>query len=185
MRKFYTTLIFAAALISNLHGQDTITPINYAAVVQVDSIPREVLFSTARKWFSEEFADYKSIVQFEDKEEGVITVKAIIYTKNYNDEYLYGQFACNVRCQISIYVKDGKYRYEFSNFIHDCIDNGQYKDLVKENSLGILTNEKSYTKNSRNAYQKLWNETILSVDANVQDLINSLKKAMSSPIKNW
>lgn len=47
-------------------------------------------------------------------------------------------YPCNVRFKLSIWVKDGRYKYEFTDFIDECLFEGSYS------TLGVLTNREVY-----------------------------------------
>jgi hypothetical protein len=85
-------------------------------VVLVDSVKRNDLFIRAQKWFSEIFIDSARVLEITDKEAGVLTGKAgFCYEESYwGSELITG----SIIFTISIYVKDGEYKYEIGNFNH-------------------------------------------------------------------
>ena len=92
------------------------TAISFTDVVKVDSTSKDVLFQRARDWFNNTFRNSKEVLQIQDKETGEISGKGIFssYVKHstlgvdnsYNNDF---------RFQITIWVKDGKYKYLLSD----------------------------------------------------------------------
>jgi len=92
------------------------TAISFTDIVKVDSTSKDVLFQRARDWFNNTFRNSKEVLQIQDKETGEISGKGIFssYVKHstlgvdnsYNNDF---------RFQITIWVKDGKYKYLLSD----------------------------------------------------------------------
>lgn len=106
--------VFLFALKINAQ-QDTL--IAYSDIVQTDSIGQNQLFINARDWFNKTFNSSKDVLQIIDKENGQLSGKGILggtFTVKY-----WGDYTSPIDCSFSIdiKVKEGKYKYSFTNFI--------------------------------------------------------------------
>lgn len=97
---------------------DSITnKITYTEVVHTDStLLTADLFTLARIWFAETFRTSGAVIQMEDKQSGVLIGKAEV-------PILYKALGVthdlqNVLFTLSIYFKDGRYKYEATDFIY-------------------------------------------------------------------
>lgn len=82
----------------------------FTGVVSVDStITKNQLYQKSRQWFAEIFKSSKSVIENEDKDEGIIYGKGIIDMKD--DAQGYVSFALSIRC------KDGRIKYTFNDFM--------------------------------------------------------------------
>lgn len=151
-------------------------PLLYTEVIKVDSnIFKNILFERARAWLNDKFRNYKEVSQIQDKESGELSIKGILFTHYLNSMAGSGAY-CNVRFKLSIWVKDGRYKYEFTDYNDECfVASGSYY------SLGILTNrevfkEKGFAKKYLN---DLWIEVKYQTDKETNEMISSLKAEMS------
>ena len=111
------------------------TAISFTDIVKVDSTSKDVLFQRARDWFNNTFRNSKEVLQIQDKETCEISGKGIFssYVKHstlgvdnsYNNDF---------RFQITIWVKDGKYKYSLTD-----IDNYRAGDNNQWIAFGIIT----------------------------------------------
>lgn len=97
---------------------------NYTGVVQVDSTPAKTLQSRAKLFVAESFKSAKDVIQLDDAESGVIVVKGNIAPVVKvpligKMEYGYVHFTAKIQ------VKDGKYKYTFSEFDHEAHGNNE------------------------------------------------------------
>ncbi|MDP3352435.1 MAG: DUF4468 domain-containing protein [Flavobacteriaceae bacterium] len=163
------------------------TPLIFTDVVQVDSIiSKDILYNRARAWLNDVFIDYKEVSQIQDKEAGELSVKGIIFTRYLKNGFgtPVSEWPCNVRCKITIWVKDGRYKFEFSDYYDRC-------SSLESSSLGQLTSKEILE--SRYKWQKKiinenWNEAKLGATNKTKELIISLKEAMNkgeSDTNNW
>jgi len=186
MKKLLLPLLFICSL---SYGQkeplilpiDSITnKITYSEVVKVDSVSKQELFSRAREWFAKAYKNSSKVIQMEDKESGKIVGKALmqVYHKALGMTFESGY----INYTISIYIKDGKYKYEFVDFYHT----GQY--VGNGNRIpdyGICENMiHTKDKNMGISYQKTYNYYLLQMDRNITVLVEDLKLSMLSKSKN-
>lgn len=162
--------------------------ITYTEVVLVDSsTTKQELYSKAREWFAKTYVSSTNVLQMEDKENGKLIGKALMEVsfKTILGTNFPGGF---INYTISIYLKDGKYKYEFTNFHHTgtIAYNGQ-KVPDGGDCESIILKKKGLTGNSyKNTYQSFF----IQMDENIKVLIESLKSAMVKNSKqkindNW
>src|SRR6266542_1007820 len=113
----YFGIIFMFSLQSLISAAQNDTLITYSEIVNVDSTTKDQLFQNARQWYNEIFVSSKEVLQIVDKETGELSGKGLL--KSYYDYRVMGKrkYDCYYKFSIDIKVKDGKYKYTFSNFI--------------------------------------------------------------------
>jgi len=116
MKKIISLLILSS-LTFHVFGQEKFLDIlplqdsivTYSGVVQVDSADMNTLYLRAKKWFVMTYKSAKDVIQLDDKENGEITGKGDFKIEYYN-------LAPNISHTISIFVKDGRYKYVITQF---------------------------------------------------------------------
>lgn len=94
-------------------------PIAYTEVVVVDStMSSKDLFSKALNFITLNFRSANNVIQLKDEENGKIICKGNTSFSNNRPEYVDG--VINFTLQIS--VKNGKYKYDFTDFVHEAFD---------------------------------------------------------------
>lgn len=183
MKKIKNLLLFSALTllsVSNALGQketpklpiDSLTnKITYSEVVYVDSLAnKQELFSRAREWFAKAYNSANNVIQMEDKENGKIVGKALIqvYHKSLGSNLPVG----HINYTISIYLKDGRYKFEITDFYHTgdgnkTPDYGVCEKMINttDKTMGI-------------SHQKYYNNYLSQTDTNIKALIVNLKSAM-------
>lgn len=146
----------------------------YTEVVSVDSVSAEELFNRARYFVAQTFNDPEYVTKIEDKENGLVYVKAAFY---YNPKILLSSALTPgpVRYQLKISVKDNKYKYELFDFYHDS-------------SLGLKIGEIFESEiyqgplpkmGGKNQYQKIYKDIWLQTISHSVGLISALKTSMN------
>ena len=127
-----TTVLLLMINSITTYGQTVLT---YTEVIQVDSVTNIELYNRAKLWFATVYNSSNDVLQLENKEEGQLIGKAIM---KYNPTVLSGSETTkgSIKYTIKIFVKDGRYKYEISDFIHDPVGN-QYG----KSSLGLITTD--------------------------------------------
>lgn len=185
MKKLLLPLLFICSL---SYGQKTslILPIDsitnkitYSEVIKVDSVNKQELFSRAREWFAKAYKNSSKVIQMEDKESGKIVGKALmqVYHKALGMSFESGY----INYTISIYIKDGRYKYEFVDFYHtgQLVSGGRIPDYgICENM--INTKDKTIGM----SYQKTYNYYLFQMNNNINALVEDLKLSMLSKSKN-
>ena len=100
-------LIFLVAFPFCAMSQEQIA---FSESIYVSEVYKNELFIRGREWFNENFNSSKDVLQIADKESGELSGKGImnvVYAFRYLGERV---FTTEVRFQMSVWVKDGKYK---------------------------------------------------------------------------
>lgn len=90
--------------------------IEYTEVIQVDSAAAGQLFSNAKQYFATAFVSAKDVTQLADPDAKTIVVKYMIPVSWKSFGITQSGF---VRPVLTIQMKDGKYRYSFTDLLWD------------------------------------------------------------------
>ena len=165
---------------------DSITnKITYTNVVHTDStLLTEDLFTLARIWFAETFRTSRAVIQMEDKQSGVLIGKAEV-------PILYKSLGVthdlqNVLFTLSLYFKDGRYKYEVTDFIYQQQSPSpliEFNDIPFEyiyfnKDLGV----RKYNKKTRLSFVSQLDTQIKLI---LNDLTSSMKKKNSPVNSEW
>jgi hypothetical protein len=163
------------------YAQISDTAMTFTKVVFVDStLKSPELYERAREWFALTYRSSKEVLQVEDKDNFKLIGKGAF---KYISDIYYGSEGTKgwVYYTITVQVKDGKYKYELSNFIHE----GNVVNPAGYFSFGLITSAQecpspiSYsTQNWRN---KVWNDIKMNVNRDAYLTINSLTGSMNKP----
>lgn len=164
-------ILFLFASINNkIVAQEVVLPhnqetglIEFTGLVKVDSsLTQQVLYAKAREWFANSFKSAKDVIQMDDKVAGIIVGKG-----NFSERKSGGIIHFTLKVQ----VKDGRYKYWFSNFIHE--------EPIRGYSGGSLENEKPDC-GYMLMFKRVWKEYIpIAVNLHVNSMIQSLKDGLS------
>ncbi len=154
-------------------------PVNYSEAIEVPNVEKNELFLRGREWFNDNFKSSKDVLQVIDKETGELSGKGfmeVVYTFRYMGER---NAIADVKFQISVWVKDGKYKYELTNFYIPSRDG-----FVE---FGLITSSNETNKTFPGYSAKKLNEMYLSIKQNTETkaklLIEDLKLKMSKKYK--
>lgn len=188
MKKLFVFSVITLFSLTSLFGQngmpnlpiDSVSgKITYKEVVFVDSLSnKQELFSRAREWFAKAYKSSTSVIQMEDKENGKIVGKALIPIFY---KYMGMQPGGNINYTISIYVKDGRYKYEITDFYHTGINIGNYPIPDGGACERLITEKKGMYGMS---YNKTYELYLFQTDDNIKSLISELKTAMKTKATN-
>lgn len=187
-------LMFVPAI--TIAQTDSLAPIEFTEVVNIDSATKVQLFEQGRRWFAATFGDSKSVLEISDKESGELTGKGNVkfyHTLNNTITDYESEYSGIITFQISILFKDGKYKVTITNFTHEAthkiisqygsrgpvsVGRLYYKTVlhpvIKGNGGGMF--EKYYMKQENEVYT-LARQKALKEGA---DLLKSLEKFMRS-----
>lgn len=180
MKKFYFLTLIVILMLSNkiTFSQNSL---KFEGVINVDSTSKEVLFERARTWFSQTFTNEKEVISISDKESGEVSGNGsfrYVHTKFYIGCVCVDGF---VKFKVSIYVKDGKYRYIFSTFEHT----GSMFEANTPIDFGTLTDANESPVPSRGGKnKKAWEDIKGMTNKQMDSLIQLLKETMAKPTKN-
>ena len=173
------TIILSLLLLTSLNSYCQ-TPLLFSEIVEVSGATKDELFIRGREWFNENFKSAKEVLQIADKESGELSGKGIMtvdYVLKYMGTHTYKN---NVNFQMSIWVKEGKYKYEMTDFVTSSSD--------KTYSFGLITSSDETNVKIPMYSEKKINEMYLSVKQNTvikaQSLIEDLKIKMSKNSKS-
>lgn len=172
MKKFVTLILVLITINAKLFGQE---PLSYSEVVQVNDVLKNELFNRAKLWFATTYNSANDVLQIENKEEGELIGKAIL---KYEPNILSGseQLKGNIRYTIKIYVKDGRYKYEITDFTHD-----PYGNMYGKKSMGLITTDMENPNPlplSKGWSNRVWNDIKSQIDIPIVGIIDNLKKEM-------
>jgi hypothetical protein len=157
--------------------------IYYEEVVKVDSlIMKDELFRKAKLWVAKNFVTTGNFnpVQYEDRESGIMTLRVSL--KQFESDFFIHTYSVNVSCVGTIQVKDGRYKYTFTDFLYSSL--GDYTvngEPVKEDGSGtdIIRNAGS------GASKKLYLSYLSQINGLMHNtIINTLKKSMAETISD-
>lgn len=147
--------------------------LKYEGLVKVDStITKNELYNRARSWYADTYKSEKDVMSITDKDLGEISGNGAI---RYDPQSFY--FAANcargwIMYKINIYVKQGRYKYNFHSFVHEgtkCPGGG---GLV---NYGVLTADEKPISGAN----KGWREVKELVNSRMENLIRALSDAMN------
>lgn len=173
MRKTILAFIIFTAISMTVFGQETLT---YTEVVQVDSVSKDELYNRAKLWLANTYVNSKAVLQIDNKEEGQIICKALMI---YTPKIFSGseQTKGTIRYTFKIYLKDGRYKYEITDFFHDP-DGNEYGKF----GVGTVTTAKECPDPKPMAKgwsNNIWNDIKSQIGLNVNSLIFTLKDCMA------
>jgi hypothetical protein len=118
--------------------------VEYRDVVELDSMSKEQLFTNAKQWITRTYGDYKKVLQNEDKENGVINIKAKI-DGGFSETQFMSLLLYNgwqVEYILTIECKDNRYRYTFSDFVAILVMREDISATPFENKINSYEKEK-------------------------------------------
>lgn len=146
----------------------------YSEVEKVDSVSAEKLYSNAKLFIVDAFKSGKDVTQMNDDISktvaGTGAIKIILRGLTSGEQYV--TFKINIQC------KDGRYRYDFTNFQYDLVYYGDDHYFDLEDAKRI----------KRNMVGKQYEQTMQQVSDGMKALIAKLKKYMASEAdhtKDW
>ena len=178
MKILFPFLLLMMAAVCNAQ---TDTALTYSNIVQVDSgLKANELYNRALTWIAENYKDSKSVLEVQDKEAGELIGKgALQYKGTY---YLGSSIGGWVNYELKILVKDGRYKFVFTDFIHT----GTYYNTGTV-SFGLITTAKECPKSKwpnmfgQNMATRAWDDIKNTIQNNMIIAMQSLQKAMNKP----
>lgn len=182
MKIFFTITLIFISIITN--AQPALT---YTEVVNVDSISKAELYSRARSWFNEAFKSSQNVLNIQDKETGELSGTGVM---KYTPTVWRGntQTIGIVRFNVTIKIKDGRYKYEFTNFTHEGSVSRNTYGKLPASSFGLITITDTCSHSDFEGYQnwknKVWVDIKNQINININPMIEALKKKMNQPAKS-
>lgn len=166
-----TTFCFGQKGKPNLPIDSITNKITYKETIVADSIKSDQLYLNAKKWIALAFKSAQDVIQYDQNNSIIAKGNIGVYSKK--------QPAGIIKFTLKIDVKDYKYRYELSEFVHS-------KDIDFPYSLGPceeMINTKDRTMGISN--QKGYNLILTSMDENIKNMIIDLKANMNTKPSDW
>jgi hypothetical protein len=177
-----SSLSFGQTEILNLPIDSTSNKIKYSNIILLDSLTsKQELFSRATEWFAKTYKFSKDVIQLNDSENGKIVGKA-----NLSVSFTalgIKTTAGYINYTITLYIKNGKYKYEITDFYHVGIyvnssagkapDGGTCENLIKE--------KKGFWGYS---YKRTYENYLIQMDNDIRALVSDLENAMTTKTKN-
>lgn len=158
--------------------------VGYIGVVEVSpNLKSGQLFSIARQWVADNYLEYKDGI-IADPSTGELIGKGSF---KYHADVPYGGGPASgkIMYSIKIFVKDGKYKYEFSHFVHSGTDMGSH---VAAN-FGLITESQEPTSDigpgsDANFRANVWQDIKKKIDSEMHSTIQSLNDFISQKASN-
>ena len=147
--------------------------ITYKEVVK-DSLTKDELYIRTKEWFARSFTSAQDVLQMDDRQAGKLIGKGT--ARGFNNSALLSN-GFTLYYTVSIILKDGKYKYEISDFLakNDYM-NGITNSDEKYPLENLLHNDRNKKKNGE--YRDFMVGYINAIDTAGKSLAESLKKAL-------
>lgn len=192
MKKYILILTFLVSLIIGGYSQSHNLPIDSMGNVVFKEIvntnlSQSKLYSNAQEWIAKTFGDYKSVIQFEDKENGKLILKGSSAVRYYIETHLLGMTISNrerIEFTLTIDCRENKYRYIMDNIVVVFETGGEsfHRSILdrinrnqKENN--EIKNLKETLQNLKNMDTIAYNKTHLSIndiELQIESKLNSI-----------
>jgi hypothetical protein len=148
--------------------------VDYTGVVEVAGASQSDLYTRAFDWVAKNYPSASNALQ--DKDKGRLTVQGLTHPHYRGNEF------GGVNHTFNIYVKDGKYKYDFTNFRHEFKGAGE---TGGDASLGPFENETPRKMMvGAGMLHRVWNSLRNETDVQIKELTASLELAMSGKTKD-
>lgn len=126
MKTIFTLLILALTLTS---CGVTNTPVSIAPISKDISVEmnKSDLYVRANNWMVKNFKDARSIIQFSDKEEGIVTGKYLLKDSSYSNGYVMNENL--IYAIIKIQVKENATRITISPYDYTAVGSSYIPDF--------------------------------------------------------
>jgi hypothetical protein len=173
-------LLLSMALVISIitYAQEKLT---FSEVVTVDSTTKDQLFDKGREWFVDNFKDSKNVLEVNDKATGELLGKGSI--KYSPDVSAAAAVTGWITFSIKIKVKDGKYKYEIGDFVHEANKGGSCSVSFGEITTTVEAPELHYgfmCNGNQGWRNKVWNDMKAKIDLTAKSFIASLNKKMNT-----
>lgn len=168
MKKMALFLVAALVLLTSCTtmGSEKASPdlLSMSVVIEVPGSSQDDLFVKANSWMVDTFKSAKSVIQYADKEAGIVKGK-------YVQKLPYGLLGdyMDVTSTVTVEIKEGKARVSFAD--------ASYSQTVTMYSMGGATSTKE------GVVEDL--KTITKVRADWEMLATTLKATLTSQVKSW
>ncbi len=145
--------------------------IEFASVVIADSLSKQFLFKNAKNWVMLlNHHDEKTSITLEDSIGGRVFGKSLFFV--YSQTGILKKVSGTINYNLSIEVKDNKYRYRFSDFVFHYFKQDRYYNMVETGKTKPLEDTEA------SGWQKLWAQHKSTTYLKIHDQINAMKIKM-------
>lgn len=169
MKTIIVSFFLAMTLFAS--GQE---PLTYSEVVEVpDSAYKEELYRRAKYWFTTTFRDANAVLQTEDAINGELTGRGQM---KHTMPMIYGSGSGKITFIVSVFVKDGRYKYSITQFYHD----------LPKQSFGLITTSDQYKTSGagKNMYNNMYLDIKQKIKLEIPPIVQKLKNQMLVPSGN-
>lgn len=111
--KHFFCILFATLFSISTFAQERLT---FSEVIPVENLNKADIYAALRGWVATSFNSAQDVIQMDDKDAGIIICSALF-------EYRYGKimyaaYEGVVKYTLKLQVKDGRFKAEISNVIH-------------------------------------------------------------------
>jgi len=107
-------------------------PLTYSKVIQVDSVKKEVIYSTLMMWIGTNYHGINNNIQLSDKEAGYIIIPV---STPYIKTGYYQCYGGSVDYKMKFQIKDSRFKVELFGFTHEI----NRTDCAFNSRMGIVT----------------------------------------------
>lgn len=178
MKKLVLIILIAISSTSAFSQSETsVFPLNpdtgeiyYSEAINVEGKSKDDLFVYASSWFADTFVSAQDVVQFSDKDKGVIIGKGNFDVKK-----------GVVKFTTKISVKEGRYKYELYDFIYKINPGGiqTHGDLKQEKPGGGISSM------GEGAWNKEKERAIIKINEFISSLNNGMSSSKVLTNDNW
>src|SRR5690606_4214959 len=134
------------------------------------------------------YNDVKNVTQQQDKDNGQVIVKALF---DYESKVWMGHGMTNgiVKYTLFIYVRDGRYKYEITDFVHEPDAGNSFYDgnssLLTVSETYPFETKKMETKWKNNVWKDLKEQTENKMNVLIEVLENKMKTPIETENDDW
>ena len=161
---FYILLLIIPGLAhAQLLPLDEQGKVSFYEVVKADSLKADLLYSNAKNWLQ---SRGYTLAEMDSVGGRLVATNAFpVYDKGYVTKKMHGK----VGYQLSIEVKEGKYRYQFTNFVFAYYKEDRTYRLVPTGKI------KALEETTASGWQNLWENHRKNTLLTVENLIGEMK----------
>ncbi|NJM26323.1 MAG: DUF4468 domain-containing protein [Bacteroidia bacterium] len=170
MSRLLHIIFFAATLSFAQLPTDQDAKVVFVEVVKADSLSKGDLFHNARVWT--EALDKKLTITYVDSVKGELSGHGSLLI--YYQQGVFRKLSGRVSFAATVEVKDGKYRYTFTDFVYHYYERDRYYNMVETNRTKKLEDEEAA------GWQKKWEQCRVDTQLEIKGMIASLDKRMKA-----
>lgn len=126
--KMKKSLIFILLLFVCMNGIAQ-QPLTFSRVIQKEGADAQTLYDLTRNWFAQTFRDSKAVLQDQNSAKELTGHGKFVFSTN----MMYSSIQGYIKYLIDIQFKDGRLRFEMSNFTHE-----PQRDALFNNHMGVM-----------------------------------------------